>query len=111
MLYRTSPPQLPRQRMSPTAMVTAGAIHVALIWLLLQYSPVQQAIRYVVYQYVQPINPNSNVATPASRAITVRPSVSRPSTESPSVFSNTPESSVPLQTTTQLPDSVQARKR
>ena len=48
MLYRPNLPPLPPQRSSPGALVTAGAIHVALLWLLLQYSPVQQAIRYVM---------------------------------------------------------------
>jgi outer membrane biosynthesis protein TonB len=109
MLYRPNLPPLPPQRSSPGALVTAGAIHVALLWLLLQYSPVQQAIRYVVYQYVQPISPNANA--PTSRAITVRPPVSNRAAEMPPVFSNTPESSVPLKTTTQLPDTVKAKKR
>ena len=108
MLHRPSHPALPPQRMSPTAMVTAGAVHVALLWLLLQYSPVQEAIRYVVYQYVQPISPNA--PTSGSRAITARPPPAHLSTETPSVFSRSPESSVPLKTTTQLPDAVQARK-
>ena len=111
MLNRPSHPALPAQRMSPTAMVTAGAIHVALLWLLLQYSPVQEAIRYVVYQYIQPISPNA--ATSGSRAITVRPPPAHLSTETPSVFSRNLESSIPLKTTTQLPDTVgqQARGR
>ena len=49
MLYRPTHAALPPQRMSPTALATAGAIHVALLWLLLQYSPLQQAIRHLVY--------------------------------------------------------------
>src|SRR5215208_7124795 len=65
MLHRPTHPSLPRQRMSPAAMVTSGALHVALVWLLLQHAPLQQAIRYVVYQYVKPVSPG---AQPASRA-------------------------------------------
>jgi hypothetical protein len=107
MLHRPTPPSLARQRMSPTALVTAGAIHVALLWLLLQYSPLQQAIRYVVYQYVKPINPTAQPGS--SRAITVRPPVTPHQAENAPVFSKLPETSVPLKTTTQLPDTMQAK--
>ena len=107
MLHRPTLPSLPRQRMSPTALVTAGAIHVALLWLLLQYSPLQQAIRYVVYQYVKPISPAAQPGS--SRAITVRPPVTPHQAENAPVFSRTPETSVPLKTTTQLPDTMQAK--
>jgi hypothetical protein len=108
MLYRPAHPPFPRKRMSPTAMATAGAIHVALLWLLLQHSPLERTIRYVVYQYVKPISPIAQSG--ANRAITIRPPAATSQTESPPVFSNTPESSVPLKTTTQLPDAVQAKK-
>ncbi|MBC7601032.1 MAG: hypothetical protein H7255_00020, partial [Ramlibacter sp.] len=104
MLYRPTIPPFPQQRLSPTGMATAGAIHVALLWLLLQYSPIQQTIRYVVYQYVQPVSPASNNA---SRAITLRPPVVISNSESPTIFSKNVESSVPLKTTTTLPDSLQ----
>ena len=30
--------------------LTAVALHVALLWLLIQYSPLERAIRYVVVQ-------------------------------------------------------------
>src|SRR5512133_886120 len=108
MLYRPTPAaNLPRQRMSPAALATASALHLALIWLLLQYSPLQQAIRYVVYQYVQPISPTAPPAP--SRAITLRaPAATQPADSS--VFSKTPESSVPLKTTTQLPETLQPKK-
>ncbi len=109
MLYRPTHADLPRQRMSPTALATAGALHVALLWLLLQYSPLQQAVRYVVYQYVQPISPAPAPAV-SSRAITIRPPVTASPPDSAAVFSRTPESSVPLKTTTQLPDTVQAKQ-
>ena len=36
-------------------MVTAGALQVAPLWLLIQCSPLERAIRYVVVQYAQPI--------------------------------------------------------
>ncbi|MEO5672228.1 MAG: hypothetical protein ABIR26_16190, partial [Ramlibacter sp.] len=95
--------------MSPPALLTAGAIHVALLWLLLQYSPLQQAIRQVVVQYVQAVSP-APAPAPESRAITVRPPAVAAPAQSNTVFSKAPESSVPLQTTTQLPDTLQARK-
>jgi hypothetical protein len=107
MLHRPTLPTLPRQRMSPTALVTAGAIHLGLLWLLLQYSPLQQAIRYVVYQYVKPINPTAQPAS--SRAITARPPITPDQAENAPVFSKVPETSVPLKTTTQLPDTMQAK--
>jgi hypothetical protein len=107
MLYRPTLPSLPRQRMSPTAMVTAGALHVALLWLLLQHSPLQETIRYVVYQYVKPISPNAQSGS--SRAITVRPPVATHQADNAPVFSRTPESSVPLKTTTQLPNTLQSK--
>jgi len=107
MLYRPNPAALPRQRMSPSALATAGVLHVALLWALLQYTPVQQAIRQVV-SYARPISPTP--APPvASRAITIRPPAITSPAESASVFSKTPESSVPLKTTTQLPDMLQSK--
>ena len=39
MLLRPSPLQLPPQRRSPGAMVTVGALHVALLWLIAQHLP------------------------------------------------------------------------
>ena len=105
MLYRPVIPPFPRQRMSPAGMATTTAIHVGLLWLLLQYSPLVPTVRYVVYQYVRPISPSAN----NSRAITVRPPNTSPSTDM-SVFSNTPESSVPLKATRQLPETLQTRQ-
>ena len=109
MLYRLTYPPLPRSRPSPAAAVTAGALHVALVWALLQYEPVQQAVRYVVYHYVQPISPNASSAATASRAISPAPLVLKQARRMP-VFSNTPESTVPLQATTQLPDTLRSRE-
>ena len=54
MLQRPTPVTLPRQRMSPQALAASGVLHVALAWMLLQYAPVQQAVRYVVYQAIRP---------------------------------------------------------
>ncbi|HYF42382.1 MAG TPA: hypothetical protein VEA35_08020, partial [Ramlibacter sp.] len=102
MLQRPTPLTLPRQKPSPTAMVTAGAVHVGLLWLLLQHSPLQEVVRYVVH-YAQPISPaRSPSPAPAasSRAITISPPVTLRSSQDLSVFSRTPESSVPLKTTT-----------
>ena len=89
-------------------MVTVGALHVALLWLIAQQLPVERAIRYVVYQYALPISPGRNA--PSSRAISTRPSLSLRSTEAMSVFSKRVEPSVPLKATTQLPDTLQARQ-
>lgn len=50
------PIELPRQGLSGPALVCAGALHVALLWLLLQTAPVEQAARQVV-QYLKPITP------------------------------------------------------
>ena len=69
MLNRPTPQTLPRQRMSPPALATSAVIHIALLWLLIQYSPIESAIRYVVYQYVQPISPSAT----NSRAIGQQP--------------------------------------
>ncbi|WP_199236671.1 hypothetical protein, partial [Ramlibacter sp. WS9] len=109
MLYRPTSTALPRQPMSPGALVTATAVHVALLWLLLQYSPLQQAVRYVVTQYVQPVSPPPTPPMAASRAITIRPPAITTPADNASVFSRTPESSVPLRTTTQLPDTLQSK--
>jgi hypothetical protein len=46
---------LPRQRMSMHALVTVGALHIALLWVILQSGPVMQATRQVVIQYFSPI--------------------------------------------------------
>src|SRR5437868_1696724 len=105
MLYRPATPPFPRERMSPAAMATTAALHVGLIWLLLQYSPLVPTIRYVVYQYVRPISPSANT----SRAITLRAPNASPSTDL-SVFSNNPDSSIPLKATRQLPDTLQAKE-
>jgi hypothetical protein len=107
MLYRPATPPFPRERMSPGAIATATAIHAGLLWLLLQYSPLVPTVRYVVYQYVRPISP----APEANRAITIRPKAATSPTEAPAVFSNTPESSVPMQATAQLPETVQPQQK
>jgi len=44
MLARPNPLQLPRQRLSPTGLAASGVLHIALVWLLLQVAPVQQAV-------------------------------------------------------------------
>ena len=64
MLQRPNPRTLPRQRMSPAAMAATGALHVALVWLLLQQAPVQEAVRYVVYQTVRPAQPPPAASSP-----------------------------------------------
>src|SRR4051812_7634998 len=121
MLIRPKHPELTRQRLSPAGALTAGAVHVAILWLLLQQAPVQEAMRYAV-NYVQPITPPTpRAATPApapapapradsSRAITVVPPVTLKSADQLTIFANTPESSMPVRTTTQLPKTVKAPK-
>ncbi|MBE7942771.1 hypothetical protein IM725_19550, partial [Ramlibacter aquaticus] len=106
MLYRPTPPSLPPQRMSPAALATAGVLHAAVIWLLWKYSPIEPAVRYVVYQYVQPISPSPG----ASRAITLRPARPQASPDSQELFSRRVEPSVPLQATDQLPDTLKPAK-
>src|SRR4051812_16605506 len=112
MLYRPIALPLPRQRLSPTALATSGALHVALVWLLLQYTPVQQAVRYVVYQAVRPFSATSPAANSSStsRAITLPARRGEPG-DPLSVFTQRPESSIPLQATDTLPDLAQPRKR
>jgi len=46
---------LPRQRLSMQALVTVGALHVALLWLILQSGSALQATPRVVIQYFSPI--------------------------------------------------------
>ena len=104
MLDRPTPLKLPRQRLSPAGLAVSGALHIALVWMLLQYTPVQQAVRYVVYQAVRPFNAPAT-APPASRAITPPAAPGTPG-DPFSVFSRRPESSVPLQVTDTLPDTV-----
>ena len=41
MLDRPTPLKLPRQRLSPAGLAASGVLHVALLWMLLQYAPVQ----------------------------------------------------------------------
>ena len=48
---------LPRQRMSMQALVTVGALHLALLWLVLQSGPAMQVTRQAVIQYFSPITP------------------------------------------------------
>src|SRR5215217_4203353 len=102
MLDRPTSLPLPRQRLSPAGLATSGALHIALAWLLLQYTPVQQAVRYVVTQVSRPESANaptsSSAATaspPPSRAITLT-GPRGGAAESPDLFSNTPQSSLPM---------------
>lgn len=108
MLPRPRPLSLPPQRPSPPALLAVGALHVALLWLISQQWPVAQAVRQVVYQSVPPVRPPT--ADAASRAITrpAPPSLNLRATTDLPVFANTPETSVPLKTTRQLPDASQA---
>ena len=110
MLPRPRPLSLPPQRPSPPALLAVGALHVALLWLVSQQWPVAQAVRQVVYQYVQPVRTPTTDAAPSSRAITrpAPPALSLRATTDLPVFANTPETSVPLKTTRQLPDLSQA---
>ena len=102
------PPALPeRRRVSPPSLLVAVALHLALLWLLNQYWPVEQAIRYVVFQVV-PLPPRPD-APVQSRAITL----SAPSSASASIseaqrelpaLSRKVEKSTPVKNTRQLPD-------
>ncbi|MBE7367742.1 hypothetical protein IM787_09205, partial [Ramlibacter sp. HM2] len=112
MLHRPNPASLPRQRMSPAALAGSGLLHIGLVWLLLQYTPVQEAVRYVVYQATRPsptapsataTAPPPSAASPSSRAITPPSALGEPA-DPPAVFSMRPDSSVPLQTTDVLPE-------
>ena len=105
MLARPTPLQLPRQRFSPAGFAASGVLHIALIWMLLQYAPVQQAVRYVVYQAVRPFNAPAPSAN-ASRAITP-PAAPGTAGDPLSVFSQRPESSLPVQVTNTLPETLQ----
>ncbi|HEY0823211.1 MAG TPA: hypothetical protein VGD76_05435, partial [Ramlibacter sp.] len=110
MLDRPTPPKLQRQRMSPEGLAATGVLHVALIWMLLQYTPVQQAVRYVVYQAVRPFQAPAASSSSASRAITPPAAPGTPG-DPLSVFTLRPESSLPLQATDTLPDTLRVPKR
>ena len=105
MLYRPHPLQLPPQRPSPSALLAVGALHLALLWWVNQHWPLERAVRYVVYQYVRPISPptpDAPAPAPApSRAITP-PALNLRATMDLPVFSQTPETSVPLKPPRQL---------
>lgn len=73
-------------------MVTAGALHVALLWVVAQHLPVERAVRYVVYRYTQP-NPGRNAAS--SRAITSPSNLSLRSSEAMGVFGVPPPEPLP----------------
>src|SRR5262245_6309271 len=100
MLQRPTTVPLARQRMSPAGFTASGLLHIALLWLLLQYAPVQQAVRYVVVQAIRPASPPAPAApaatTTTSRAITPPASPGAPG-DPASVFSARPESSVPME--------------
>jgi hypothetical protein len=100
-------PVLARRRPSWPALALVLALHLWLLWLLNQHWPIERAVRYVVYQYIQPsATPQDNASS--SRAITVP--IALRSTRQMEVFSNTPEPSVPIKTTDQLPPLTQSRK-
>ncbi len=104
MLHRPTSVPLPRQRVSPAGLATTGVLHIALVWLLLQYAPVQQAVRYVIYQAVRPASPPPPTSSASiSHAITLPATPGTPG-DPLSVFTLRPESSIPLQTTDTLPE-------
>ena len=110
MLDRPTPLKLPRQRLSPAGLAASGVLHIALLWMLLQYAPVQQAVRYVVYQAVRPSSTPPVSSSSTSRAITPPAAPGTPG-DPLSVFSLRPESSLPMQTTDTLPDTLQVPRR
>ncbi len=63
---------LPRQRLSRPALVTTGLLHLALLWLVLQSAPVQQAVRRVV-TYLAPITLPREKAPVPQHSITPKP--------------------------------------
>ena len=69
--------ELPRQRLSLQALVTVGALHVALLWLMLHSSTTVLATRQVVIQYFSPITQlrekpaPAPLAPPAPKTVTV----------------------------------------
>ncbi len=95
------PGLLPR----PLPLLLTLALHAALLWWLNQSWPVAGAIRYVVFQVLQP---SERDARQSSRAITLLQKSSAaitnnaPTRELP-VLGAKPEKSTPLQTTQQLP--------
>ncbi|MDB5749784.1 MAG: hypothetical protein JWP65_205, partial [Ramlibacter sp.] len=113
MLDRPTSRALPRQRMSPAALAATGALHVALVWLLLQHTPLQQVVRSVVWQTVRPAQPPpastasaNSTRSASSRAIS--PGAGRgAAADEPPLLATRPESSLPLETTLQLPDTLQ----
>src|SRR3954451_25473354 len=111
MLAKPNSVLLPPQRPSPAGMAASGLLHIALLWLLLQYAPVQQAVRYVVVQALRPAPAPARAAPaapPVSRAITVPAAPGTPA-DPLSVFTLRPESNLPMRTTDTLPE-LQPRK-
>jgi hypothetical protein len=109
MLSKPNSVRLPRDRVSPGGIAASGLLHIALLWLLLQYAPVQQAVRYVVVQALRPASPPAPATPAPSRAITLPATPGTPG-DPLSVFTMRPESSVPLQATDTLPDTLQVHK-
>src|SRR3954469_10533143 len=109
MLHRPISVPLPRQRLSPAGVAASGVLHIGLLWLLLQYAPVQQAVRYVVVQALRPGAPPVPASPPPSRAITL-PASPGTAGDPLSVFTLRPESSMPLRTTDTLPDTLKQEK-
>ncbi len=93
-------PRLPRPL--PVPLLLTLALHVALLWWLNQSWPVAGAIRYVVFQVLQPSQRDAQLA---SRAITLlqKPRAANAPTRELPVLGAKPEKSTPLQTTQQLP--------
>ncbi len=84
-------------------------MHLALLWALSRYLPVERMVRYVVYQYAQPLSPMQDAAS-TSRAISPQGVSLRAAPELP-LFSQAPPSTVPLQTTRTLPEPRQNRRK
>src|SRR3569623_754034 len=96
MLAKPTSVPLPRQRLSPAGAAASGVLHIALIWLLLQYAPVQQAVRYVMVQAIRPAAPSRAPAPPPVSFVNTLPAAPGTPGDPLSVFTLRPESSMPL---------------
>ena len=92
MNFTTTAPQLPATRLSRPALLAVAALHVALLWLLLQTAPVQRVVRETVVMLNLPITqplpkpPPKKVITPLKKPEPPKP-VEKP-VEKPVVVKN-----------------------
>jgi hypothetical protein len=73
------------QSLSRPALLTAALVHIALLWIFLQSTPVAQVTRQVVYQMLTPITPVTRAPDPPPRPkpVVVQPPPTRTAAAAP----------------------------